>query len=91
VLPYPFPLANSEPSRRILAGKHPAPPRDYIAIGKFFLGSFLLDPGTCLRELELTFIFKRLSIVNQYKIIEKSKKYKLKFVVTLLMNPVTFA
>jgi hypothetical protein len=29
-----------------------APPRDYIAIDKFFLGSFLLDPGAYMRELE---------------------------------------
>jgi hypothetical protein len=48
VLPHPFPLAAGEPPLRISVGKHPAPPRDYIAITKFFLGSFLLDPGTYL-------------------------------------------
>jgi hypothetical protein len=41
VLPYPFPLAAGKPPRRVSAGKHPAPLRDYIAIAKFFLGSFL--------------------------------------------------
>jgi hypothetical protein len=48
VLPHPFPLAAGKPPYRILAGKHPAPSRDYIAIAKFFFGSFLLDPRTYL-------------------------------------------
>jgi hypothetical protein len=64
VLPHPFPLAAGNPPRQISAGKHPAQPREYIAIAKFFLRSFLLDLGTYLRELELTFVFKRLSIVK---------------------------
>jgi hypothetical protein len=36
VLPHPFPLTTGEPPRRISAKKHLAPPRDYIAITKFF-------------------------------------------------------
>jgi hypothetical protein len=64
-----------------------APPRDYIAITKVFLGSFLLDPGTYLRELEY-FCFQE---ATKCKIMEKLEKCKLKFFVTLLMNPTTFA
>jgi hypothetical protein len=68
-----------------------APPRGYIAIAKFFLGSFLLVSGAYLRELELTFIFKRLSIVKSIYNYRKLENCKLKFVVTHLMNPTTFA
>jgi hypothetical protein len=58
VLPHHFPTTGNFTSTMT------APFRNYIAITKFFLGSFLLDPGTYLRELELTFVFKRLSIVK---------------------------
>jgi hypothetical protein len=50
--PTPFPLPPTSFPRWILAGKHLAPLRDYIAITKFFLGSIPLDPRTYLRELE---------------------------------------
>jgi hypothetical protein len=45
--PFPIPYP-----RKSTLSAHPAPPRNYIAIAKFFLGSFLLDPETYLRELE---------------------------------------
>jgi hypothetical protein len=47
-----------------MAGNNPAPAKGYIAIAKFFLGSFLLDPGTYLEELDLTFVFKGLSLLK---------------------------